>query len=71
MNKGIRLRIEPVVVLNQLKKGENCLIIDVRGKSKIVHHPMTIPSAVIIEPENLPNRFTEWDKTKSYYLYCA
>ena len=71
MNHGTRIRIEPNLIIDHIQKDEFCRIVDVRGKSKRLQHAMKIPSAFIVEPENLLNLSAEWDKTKSYYLYCA
>ncbi len=71
MNHGIRIRIEPKLIIDRIPKDEFCQIVDVRGKSKRLQNAMKISSAFIVEPENLLHLSTEWDKTKSYYLYCA
>ena len=71
MNHGIRIRIEPKLIIDRIQKDELCQIVDVRGKSKRLQNAMKISSAFIIEPENLLHLSTEWDKTKNYYLYCA
>lgn len=71
MNHGIRIRIEPKQIIDRIQKDEFCQIVDVCGKSKRLQNAMKISSAFIVEPENLLHLSTEWDKTKSYYLYCA
>jgi hypothetical protein len=64
-------RIRPGELKRGLDRGEALTVLDVRPADQVARDPHTLPGAVVIPPDAVPDRHRELPRNRELITYCA
>ncbi len=70
--RGLRIaRVTPEELLDKVERGEELVIVDLRGSAEFEADPGMVPGAIHMLPEELEERHQEIPRDRDVILYCT